>query len=115
MIDKLPYIEIEQPIGNFYLTKLRADILSNIVNVIPRSKDNDKAIQRVESKQRIHDISEYCSDPDATFPTPIIVSIYESANITKNEYFFEIRSDSNEKIGEVIDGQHRLKGIQKSN
>jgi len=67
MIDKLPYIEIEQPIGNFYLTKLRADILSNIVNVIPRSKDNDKAFQRIESKQRIQEIAEYCSDPDATF------------------------------------------------
>lgn len=114
MIDKLPYIEIEQPIGNFYITKLRADILSNIVNVIPRSKDNDKAIQREESKKRIQEIAEYCSDPDATFPTPIIVSIYESANITRSEYFFEIESDSNEKIGEVIDGQHRLRGIQRS-
>lgn len=114
MIKKLPYIEIEQPIGNFYLTKLRADILSNIVNVIPRSKDNDKAIQREESKKRIQEIAEYCSDPDATFPTPIIISIYDSTKIIKKEHFFEINSDDNEKIGEVIDGQHRLRGIQKS-
>jgi DGQHR domain-containing protein len=109
---QLKYIEIKQPIGTFYFTKLNAKLLGNIVNVTPRSADPN-AIQRDESKDRINEISKYCSDPDATFPTPIIVSVYESADTRINENFIEVNED--EIIGEVIDGQHRLKGILKSN
>lgn len=112
--DNFQYIEINQPIGTFYITKLKANILASIVNVTPRSAKNDEGIQRVESKKRIKEISDYCSDPDATFPTPIIISIYDNANITKLDQFFQIDTRSSVKIGEVIDGQHRLKGIKDS-
>ena len=108
-----PFIEITQPIGSFYITKLRAVDLSLIVNVTPRSA-SPSAIQRDESSSRINEISRYCSDPDATFPTPIIISVYENAEIHTNNNCFEIQVDEGKKIGEVIDGQHRLKGILKS-
>jgi DGQHR domain-containing protein len=108
-----PYIEINQPIGSFYFSKMKATDLGQIVNVTPRSA-SPSAIQRDESSKRINEIANYCSDPDATFPTPIIISIYEDANIIIKNNQFEIPFDSNKKIGEVIDGQHRLKGILKS-
>lgn len=108
-----PYIEINQPIGSFYFSKMRAIDLGKIVNVTPRSA-SPSAIQRDESSRRINEISNYCSDPDATFPTPIIISVYEDANIHLVNNQFEIPLESNKKIGEVIDGQHRLKGILKS-
>lgn len=109
---QLKYIEFKQPIGTFYFSKLNASILMSVVNITPRSSSNPSAIQRDESKDRINEIAKYCSDPDATFPTPIIISVYSESN-------FEITDDliifsEDEKIGEVIDGQHRLKGILKS-
>jgi DGQHR domain-containing protein len=105
-------MEIKQPIGTFYFSKMNARLLGDLVNVTPRSADPN-AIQREESRDRINEIAKYCSDPDATFPTPIIISVYDSANVNINESFIEIGVI--EKIGEVIDGQHRLKGILKSN
>lgn len=109
---QLQYIEIKQPIGTFYFSKINAQILGDIVNVTPRSA-NPNAIQRDESKDRINEIAKYCNDPDATFPTPIIISIYDDSKVTINDNY--IQFELNEKIGEVIDGQHRLKGILKSN
>lgn len=109
---KVPFLEIEQPIGTFYITKFNAAILSKIVEITPRSSD-DKAIQRDESKSRIAEIAQYCSDPDATFPTPIIISVFDNIVIRVENNHFIIENDI--KIGEVIDGQHRLKGIIQSN
>ena len=96
-----PYIEINQPIGSFYFSKMKATDLGQLVHVTPRSA-SPSAIQRDESSQRINEIAKYCSDPDATFPTPIIISIYEDANITLNNNNFEIPLNNNKKIGEVI-------------
>jgi DGQHR domain-containing protein len=106
-----PYIEFEQPIGTFYLSKLNALDLINVVDIIPRSASLE-AVQRDENKSRINEISSYCSDPDATFPTPIIISVYNNINIFFNENHFEIPKGI--KIGQVLDGQHRLRGIQQS-
>ncbi len=108
---KTPYIEFEQPIGTFYLSKLNALDLINIIDITPRS-ESKLAVQRDQNKNRINEIAEYCSDPDATFPTPIIISIYDNAEIVINNNFFEFGSTN--KIGQVIDGQHRLRGIEKS-
>jgi len=110
---KAPFIEINQPIGSFYLTKINAIDLGELVSVTPRSA-SPSAIQRDESSKRITEISKYCSDPDATFPTPIIISIYDDADIKMDDNYFIISRSLKNKIGEVIDGQHRLKGILKS-
>lgn len=108
---KIKYIEVNQPIGTFYLAALDANTLINIVDIIRRS-DNSKAVQRDASIKRINEIASYCEDVDATFPTPIIISIYEDANVVINDEYIEF--DPNEKIGEVLDGQHRLNGISRS-
>ncbi|GAB6009189.1 DGQHR domain-containing protein [Dysgonomonas reticulitermitis] len=109
---KIPFIKIEQPIGTFYISAIRADILNNLVEVRSRFDDKDKGIQREESQYRINEIADYCSDPDATFPTPIIISVYPNAGLQIVDEGFLI--DEIGIIGEVIDGQHRLKGISKS-
>jgi len=109
---KIKYIKVEQPIGTFYLTSLEASILSQICRV-ERRYENSEAVQRELSEKRSKDIAKYCEDPDATFPTPIIVAVDESAQIKMTDTHFEF--DENEMLGEVIDGQHRLEGIRKSN
>lgn len=127
MILELPYLEYEQPIGTFYMTVIEADTLLKLVEVRRRGETyngyslwNDKprsmddGVQRKESTDRVNKISKYCEDPDATFPTPIIVSIYNDVDVVDrdNKFIFNIREE--ERIGDVIDGQHRLMGIAKS-
>jgi DGQHR domain-containing protein len=106
-------IRFEQPIGQFYITKIQARDLVEIVEVKPRLFDshlNDSAggPQRPQSNSRIEEISEFCADPDATFPTPIIISVYEG-ECSDIEYSY----DSQNIIGHVLDGQHRIAGIKK--
>jgi DGQHR domain-containing protein len=85
--------------------------LLKIVVIKQRSLSDPKgdAVQRQLSLRRINEIALYTSDPDATFPTPIIVacpsSVVEFAD-------GQIRFDDEKEIGEVIDGQHRVRGLQ---
>jgi len=109
---KAKYLLVKQPIGNFYITSLEASVLAKIADVTARGEHPD-AIQRDQSQNRIKEISEYCSDTDATFPTPVIVSVDLSSNARIDEDY--IYFDENDIIGDVIDGQHRLEGLKKSN
>lgn len=110
----LDYIEIKQPIGIFYLCSIPAGQLLKMVNVIRRSQQSD-GVQRDPSEDRIKKIGEYCSDPDAIFPTPIVVSVYSNASVLVDELKHKIIVENEDAIiGDVIDGQHRLWGIERS-
>lgn len=108
---KFRYVEVRQPIGTFYLTSVPASILVNVLDAKPRG-DYPDAVQREQSKNRAKEIGQYCSDPDATFPTSIIVSINEHSSFRIDDEF--IHFDESTIIGEVIDGQHRLAGLKLS-
>lgn len=111
----LDYIEIRQPIGTFYLCSIPARRLLKMVDVRPRSKQGD-GVQRDLSEVRIKKIGEYCSDPDAIFPTPIVVSLDSNAGVYIDEEKRKIIvKNENTIVGDVIDGQHRLWGIERSN
>ena len=108
------YIEIQQPIGVFYYCAIPATYLLKIVRSSPRSKSED-GVQRDLQQERINNISKYCSDPDAVFPTPIVVSVDDGTKVTINEEQRKISfPDEVGEIGDVIDGQHRLWGIEGS-
>ena len=111
---KINYVEVEQPIGTFYLCSINALTLLTLVKSTPRSKCED-GVQRDLQEVRVKKISEYCSDPDAVFPTPIVVSIDRDADVSIDEDNHQIIVTNDEvEIGDVIDGQHRLWGIEKS-
>jgi len=64
---------------------------------------------------------EYCNDPDATFPTPIILSIDlkndNIANINRSKIddeIVEFNYNDEEVFAEILDGQHRVEGIKRS-
>ena len=107
----IPIIKIEQPIGIFYVSAMKSEDIYGIARIRNRRLYED-AVQRDPAKDRISEICDYCSDEDATFPTPIIISIYSEANV--NIIGGQLTYDESEPIGEVIDGQHRLLGIIKS-
>ena len=128
MILELPYLEYEQPIGTFYMTVIDAERLIGIVDIKRRGdsvinglslwngkpENREEGVQRQQSEERVNKISKYCEDPDATFPTPIIVSVYSGIRVEDNGHSFSFNIDEDERIGDVIDGQHRLLGIAKS-
>lgn len=105
-----PVIKVRQPIGEFYLSSIPADVLLKIVTNKQRSMGGD-GVQRNPTKSRIKEIASFCSNSDSVFPTPIIVSVNSSlVSIDDNTIEF----DDNIKIGEVLDGQHRLLGLENS-
>lgn len=110
-IIETPVIQITQPIGEFYLGKVRATQLKDSV-YIKRKSENSNGIQRDLISGRINEIKSYCSDSDATFPTSIILSIDSQkddvrCSIENGHMILEFE----EHFGSVIDGQHRLEGI----
>lgn len=108
------YIEIQQPIGVFYYCAIPATYLLKVVKSSPRSKSID-GVQRDQQQDRINSISKYCSDPDAVFPTPIVVSVDAGSKVMLDEEHHQIVfADEESVIGDVIDGQHRLWGIEGS-
>lgn len=109
---KLKLFAIEQPIGTFYLGKMKVSELIKIAEVVRR--DNDEGTQRQLKDKKVDDISYYCNDPDAVFPTPIIINIISDGILKSsgNEvYEFELPDDTK---AEIIDGQHRFEGIKRS-
>lgn len=55
---KVKYIEVNQPIGTFYLTSIRAIDLLDIVRVDHR-RDFEFGVQRDKSSSRVSDIAKY--------------------------------------------------------
>lgn len=114
---KVPLLEVTQPIGTFYLSALPATVVRNICSAIQRGYDPENqmstgSVQRVLSERRVKEIAEYTQDPDATFPTPIIVAVNSDSTSKLEGLFFEF--NENELVGEIIDGQHRLEGLKRS-
>jgi DGQHR domain-containing protein len=109
---KIPFIEIEQPLGIFYLSKMKASDIVRIAQADQLSTRNPQGIQRTISVNRIKEIANYCTDPDATFPTPIIISVNDNSDVQIEQSFFKI--DDSKIIGNIIDGQHRIEGIRNS-
>lgn len=107
------YIEVQQPIGTFYLCSIPAPFLLRVVKSTSRNEDPN-AVQREKSPGRIKDIGAYCSDPDAVFPTPIVISVNSKDVILDEEKRVVVIPEDRGIIGNVIDGQHRLWGIERS-
>lgn len=110
---EVTYIEIVQPIGSFYMCSIKAPQLLRMVDSNRRSK-NANGVQRDLSSKRTKEIAFYCSDPDAVFPTPIVVSVYPDKNIKIDREQSKLIFPNDTIIGDVIDGQHRLWGISNS-
>ena len=126
---KFNFITIDQPAGRFYVSKINANILIPISQSDTRTPYNSTGIQRKLNLSRVKEIAKYCEEKSAMFPTPIILSadsnyfnFYSESN-TKMEYtniesgFLEIDDGKiiqDKKFLSIVDGQHRLSGIDES-
>src|ERR1700722_5103639 len=114
---KIPLLEVTQPIGTFYISALPATVLTKICRANPRgynpsTQDSTGGVQRVLSEKRVKEIALYTEDPDATFPTPIIVAVDSDSDYKLEGATFEF--DETKLIGEIIAGKHRIAGLKRS-
>jgi len=85
----------------------------------------NKQIQRFVENSRVEKIADFLTkDPDATFPTNLVLHIPESIieeqsqengflNIKlKRKVFDEIKKEDGDVLITIIDGQHRIRGIE---
>ena len=77
-IETLRCLSVTQPIGTFYLTVMTAGELLKRVDILRRglTLEERNNVQRQLNTRRRSEIATYVTDPDATFPTSIIVSAY---------------------------------------
>lgn len=112
---KIYMIEVSQPIGTFYVGCMSADDVIAISKVSRREGSNGH--QRQLKENRAKEIALYCQDPDATFPTPVILSIDKDNFVLEDSIVPGLSCfsyDEHSKIAEILDGQHRIAGIMKS-
>jgi DGQHR domain-containing protein len=113
---KVRVMEVNQPIGKYYIGVIDSDDLVSISYADVRRKEGREieryiGTQRDLSPGRVAEIKQYVTVVDACFPTSIIISI-ESNNIRYEEDngFMYITKD--QKVAKIIDGQHRIAGLE---
>lgn len=113
---KIPVVPFEQPAGTFMLAVMKATDILKISKVDYRkfdtvSMETSGSVQREPSKKRIRDICDYSETLDAAFPTPILLSVENKSYSFKDN----IISIDGEHVADIVDGQHRILGLGKSN
>jgi DGQHR domain-containing protein len=112
----IPCIEVEQPIGTFYIGSISSqDLLeiayADIRRVEKRDVERMIGIERPLSLSRVKELKQYVTNKDATFPTGIILAISsEDAFYNKKTKIMEINRER--KAAKILDGQHRIAGLE---
>jgi DGQHR domain-containing protein len=121
-------LEVSQPIGKYYIGVMSWQNLLKIARKdIERIRNDEKdgtyfGIQRGLSSKRLNEIAQYVSFKDATFPSSVVLSIdtiyYDEENdkVSVNIIKFEkniLELNSETKSVKIIDGQHRVFGLEK--
>ena len=123
-------IQVVQPIGTFYMASIPARELVGITySDIRRLAEEDRDVERYLGMQRplsptrVKAIRRYLESPDATFPTAVLIAVNErctnydpsSGTLTLQAYIPSADEEDDpvplEKVGKVLDGQHRLAGF----
>jgi DGQHR domain-containing protein len=128
----LRVLKVEQPIGEFYIGAIPFEDLLEISMVDIRefeegNPDSIDGLQRDLSKPRLKSLREYVNLEYATFPTSVLLAINEKSveveaieeceglytlNISDFAGDDEVGPIPMAKSAFVIDGQHRLAGLQ---
>ncbi len=131
---KSNFIKVSQPLGDFFIGKMRFEELLKISFADVRRIERDEqtgyesyfGIQRKLSEKRVKEISEYVTTMDATFPSSILLAIdeftldmntletSENPNIIFSEITNILEIKNEENIAHIIDGQHRVFGLKKA-
>lgn len=118
---KFKCFKCKQPIGEFYVGIMNHEDLIKITYADIRRLDSGKeereveiysGIQRELSKSRVNELSRYVKMVDATFPTSVIIHLNESDILEYDEKNEIMRIPFKDNIAKVLDGQHRIAGLE---
>lgn len=117
-------IEVNQPLGAFYVFKIPATKLVEITFSMAAYSQDGKlsGVQRKLKDERIKQIALFSGTKNATLPSSIILSAnFESSGqfVEDEEITWKVVKDkivipSNKPLASIIDGQHRVEGIKKA-
>ena len=112
---RFPFLRFEQPAGDFLLSTASAPEILRISRPVPRKFNSETfqysgGIQREPSTRRIGELGAYAATVDAAFPTPILLAL------DPDSYSIEgtVITIDRDAVADVVDGQHRLLGLQES-
>lgn len=114
MILKLKYLTIKQNDTEFYLTVIGSSILSKICNTSMNEiyKDgNEDTYQRRLNPTRVNQISQFVQRKMGIMPPAIVLN--SKSKIKMDDSYIYI--DDAEDQFFIIDGQHRIFGVEKAN
>ncbi|WNV05876.1 DGQHR domain-containing protein [Candidatus Methylospira mobilis] len=138
---KFPFIQVEQPIGTFFVCAIPAAKILPLLAIERRGLTPEERlkVQRALDTSRQKDIAEYACEPDATFPTSVTLSanseyVHVIEHTSEIVIGIELENDSKptasltiidgdfsrqfvgipdgQTIAVVIDGQHRIEGLK---
>lgn len=110
-------IEVQQPIGRFYIGAINSKDLVRISfadrrTMTERKRDIEifSGIERPLSERRVAELRKYVKNIDASFPTGIILAIdSKNAKYDAQSSTMSLRNDDG--VARIIDGQHRIGGL----
>jgi DGQHR domain-containing protein len=123
-------IKASQPIGDLYVASIsHRDLIRmtyfDVRRVIDKERDVERylGIQRPLHKNRVIDLGDYVNYLDASFPTSIIVAINDIEyvkfdddtgimTVSNMKNGDDVPSIPIRRLGRVIDGQHRIAGLE---
>lgn len=111
---EFPCLEINQPIGVFYVGVIdAADLVEISYADVRRMEERDVeqylGIQRPLVDSRVSEIKQYVRTVDAAFPTSVIVAI-SSDDAQYDDMVMRVRRARS--VAKIIDGQHRIAGLE---
>lgn len=122
MKQEFPCLEVNQPIGTFYIASIKASLLKKFCfsRVASYEAGSIDGHQRKINESRTNEIRRYLETPDATIPNTIILSanyreddslVVDGAERWEYSNGKLIVPEDSLKICSIIDGQHRLQGF----
>ncbi len=131
---KFPAIRVSQPLGEFYLTAIPADLLLKVGYTKRHTRHAadtsgtvvDEGHQRRLDSKRLKEIARYLETQDAAIPNTIILAANcqadgDSMNLDDSRRWSIAPSDgvsveltipTDEQLAAIVDGQHRLFGFE---
>lgn len=126
---KIQAIKVHQPLGDFYIAKIKAADLLKIAYTeqFRYKKDGtQEGTQRPTDEKRLKEISNYIKSEEMCFPSSILIALNQNPDETEVCFYeenhgfkiheigaeiYEITIPDQKKCALIIDGQHRLKAF----
>lgn len=127
---RLKALKVDQPLGNFFITKIPASLLLDVAfSEELQYVDEDgklKGNQRQKDTKRLKNIAKYIDSVEMSFPNSIILAANYNQNTGEiidnkdlrwsvreyNNGIYEITIPTKNKLAAIIDGQHRLSAFE---